>query len=112
MAVRIVDAAHLEVESKALGATKENLLAARSYVQAALNGRKDIVSYEQISVTLNESAFRPWWRVKALKPGIRVAVEMYKEGSDNVVLIHAVAPRDDHTYDEFERLWRQYRSKA
>lgn len=111
MAVRIIEAAHYESESKAQGATPENMKAARSLVQAALDGRDDIVSYELVRNTASEPEYRPWIRVRDIKSGIRVIIEIHQEDDDDIVLMHAVLPRDSHTYDEIEKLWRQYRSK-
>lgn len=112
MAVKVIEAAHFEPESRALGATKENIKAARSLVQAALENRVDIVEVEVIRNTTKDSNFRPWVRVKGKLSNIRVAIERYTDGDDLIVMLHVVIPRDDHTYEEVEKLWRKYRSKA
>ena len=111
MAVNIIEAPHFDAESKALGATKENIKAAHALVQAALENRIDIVEVETIRNTSKDKAYRPWIRIKGKLSMIRVAIERYSEGSDLIIVLHAVLPRDDHTYDEVERLWKKYRSK-
>ena len=112
MPVKVIEASHFEAESKALGATNENIKAARSLVQAALENRADVVEVDVIRNTTKDINFRPWLRVRGKLSNIRVAIERYKEGDDLIVFLHAVIPRDDHTYDEFEKLWRKYRSKV
>jgi hypothetical protein len=112
MAVKIIEAPHFEAESKALGATKENIKAAYALVQAALESRIDLVEVEIIRNTSKDKAYRPWIRIKGKLSMIRVAIERYSEGNDFIVVLHVVLPRDDHTYDEVERLWKQYRSKV
>ena len=59
MVVRIVEAPHFEAESKTLGATSENIKAARSLVQAAVDGRTDIVDFERIGNTTDDAQYRP-----------------------------------------------------
>jgi hypothetical protein len=108
---RIIEADYFEKESEALGATNENIKSVRSLVQAALDERDDIVSYELIRNTTGESEYRPWVRIRGKKSGVRIAVELYQENNDDIVLIHVVIPRDAHTYDDIEKLWLKYRSK-
>lgn len=59
MAVKVIEAPHFVEESKAQGATRENIKAAHSLVEAALNGRLDLVEVEIIRATTKEPEYRP-----------------------------------------------------
>jgi hypothetical protein len=107
----IINADHFEKISRGFGATEDNMRAAASYIDLATQQRFDLVDLEVVATTTG-TEFRPWIRIKAKKSGLRVIVEQYRDGNDTVILIHAVIPRDAHTYEEVEKLWRKYRSKA
>ena len=107
----IIEADHYEEVSKQFGATRENMRSGRSFIELAIQERFDLVDVEVVEVTTG-TEYRPWIRIKARKSGIRVIVEQYRDGEDIVVLLHAVIPRDAHTYEAVENLWKQYRSKA
>ena len=106
----IIETEHFEEVSKQFGATKENIQAGRSFVELAIQGRFDLVDVKVIEST-TDITYRPWIRIKAKKAGLRVIVEQYQDGDEITILLHAVIPRDAHTYDEIEKLWRKYRSK-
>jgi len=113
MAVHVVEAPYFEEESRNLGATNENIKAARSLVQAALDGRSDLVDVKVIENTAEDARYRPWKRIRGKKSGIRVAIEVSKdETGDDVVLLHVAAPRSSWTYEDIKKLWEKYRSKA
>jgi len=111
VAVKIIEAPHFQEESKAQGATKENIKAAYSIVEAALDGRLDLVDVEIVRATSKEPDYRPWIRLKGKKSIVRIAAERYKDGDDLVILLHTVIPRDEHTYEIIEALWKKHRSK-
>jgi hypothetical protein len=106
----IVEADYFEEVSKQFGATKENMRSGHSFIELAIQKRFDLVDIDVIEATTG-TEYRPWIRIKAKKAGIRVIVEQYQGADDIIILLHAVLPRDDHTYDEVEKLWRKYRSK-
>jgi hypothetical protein len=107
----IVEAEHFEAVSRQFGATQENIRSGRSFVELAIQGRADLVDLETVEITTG-TEYRPWIRIKAKKAGIRILVEQYKSGNEVVIVLHAVIPRDAHTYEAVEKLWKQYRSKV
>src|SRR5262249_34288328 len=107
----IIEAKHFEEVSRQFGATPENIRAAQSFIELPIQKRFDLVELDIIAVT-TDTEYRNWIRIKAKKAGIRVIAEQYREGDEIIILLHAVIPRDAHTYQAVEKLWRKYRSKA
>jgi hypothetical protein len=112
MAVEVRFAPHFEEVSLSLGATPDNMKSAQSNVELALAGRSDLVNVMDIRITMTNPHFRHWQRVKVLKSGIRTIFEAWQDDNNNViVLVHAAAPRQSDTYEDIEKLWKQYRTR-
>ncbi len=97
-------APYAEDVSKEAGATPEQFKAGVRLVELAMAGEENI-SIEVIQST-EHPIFRRWIRVKGPKASYRVIVE----NTGTEIIIHAVLPRDNDTYDVVMELWGQYRS--
>ena len=109
--MKIVYAPHFEAESKALGATADNIRAGTRLMELVAE-KSSLISVEMIQATNTNPHFRPWQRVKAERSAIRVVFEATSDVSgDDVFLVHVVAPRFSDTYEEIKALWKQYRTR-
>lgn len=61
-----------------------------------------------IKTTLIKGPFHPWYRLKVKRGILRIIVEFIR---DDVMLVHAIIPRWDNTYDEALDLWKHYRRR-
>ena len=100
----IIEAHYAKQQSEENGTTAERYKAGLRLVELAVNGdsRATIREIEQTKGT----QFRPWIRISM--PGFSCRAVVENTGTE--ILIHVILPKDSHTYDIVEELWKTYRS--
>ncbi len=104
---------HFEDESKALGASADQIRAGKRL--AELYAENDpLVDAKEVAVTAQNPKFRPWLRLKSERMTVRTVIERVVDvsTSDETIVVHAVLPRWSETYDEIKALWKKYRSRV
>jgi len=92
--------------SKEAGVTKAQYDSAMHAVDLALKGEES-VDCLVVKSTKTHNHFRSWVRVKAPKSSVRAFVMVGEEE----VIVYAVLPRNDDTYEEATRLWLKLRTR-
>jgi hypothetical protein len=100
----IQQAPYCRSESEAAGTNDEQFRAGIRLVELAIQADPN-VEFVVIETTKHKD-FSPWVRIKGKKGQIRAIAEII---SSEEVLIHVILPRDSHTYEDVEALWKQYR---
>ena len=108
--MKVVYAPHFEDESRQQGCTTANINAGKRVAELFAQN-DDRIEADEVQVTKHPK-FRSWYRLKVRGQQIRVAVELYEDQGEKVILVHAVLPRYSETYDDIKTLWKQHRARV
>jgi len=100
----IHEAPYCRSDSEAAGTSDAQYKAGLRLVELAIQGDPN-VDFNEIEVTKHDD-FYSWVRIKGKKGQIRAIVEVI---SASEILVHIILPRDSHTYEDVEALWKKHR---